>query len=172
VAALWGAGAREVELVQGVLSGLVSMAGCLAGGWACARGMRPRTAYSIFGVLMACVTAAMALGPATVGAYVGFSLAYAFITGLCYAAFSGFVLDAIGEGHVATKYNGFASLSNAPIWYMGLALAQAQGAYGARGMLWAESLAGIAGVLLFFALAWALGRRAAAPATATATATI
>jgi hypothetical protein len=43
---------------------------------------------------------------------------YTFTSGLCYAAFSAFVLEVIGQGAAATKYNALASLSNVPIYYM------------------------------------------------------
>jgi hypothetical protein len=154
VAAQWGAGEREVALVQGLLTGFVAMAGCLAGGFACSRWLGGRAAYAAFGTAMALSTAIAAVLPATVGVFVGFNLVYAFITGLSYAAFSAFVLDAIGAGHAATKYNGFASLSNAPIWYTGLLLARAETTWGPRGMLLAESALGVVGLALFGLASW------------------
>jgi MFS family permease len=152
VAAHWGAGVQEVELVQGVLTGIISMGGCLLGGYAC-RFLGARTAYAMFGGLMAAVTAAMSVAPATSFTYVSYSLAYALVTGLCYAAFSGFVLDTIGAGNAATKYNGYASLSNAPIWYMGLVLAATETRLGPKGMLLTESACGLLGILVFAAAA-------------------
>ena len=80
-------------------------------------------------------------------------MAYSFTTGLTYAAFTGFVLDAIGAGNAATKYNGFASLSNSPIWYMGLVLAAVDTRLGHRGMLVTEAACAVAGVLVFVAAA-------------------
>ncbi len=159
VAAHWGAGENEVALVQGFLTGAVAMGGCLAGGAVCQR-MSSRTAYVLSGALMAAVTAAMALTPATRSAYVVFNLAYAFVTGLGYASFSAVVFDAIGhEGHTATKYNGFASLSNTPIWYMGLVLAWAHTSWGPTGMLWLESLLGLGGIAIFMIAARVIGVR-------------
>jgi hypothetical protein len=159
VAAHWGAGEHEVELVQGFLVGGVSMVGCLVGGWACSRFFNARVGYTIFGGMMACVTAAMALTAPTVHAYVGYNIVYAFVTGLCYAAFSAFVLDAIGQGHAATKYNGFASLSNTPIWYMGLLLAYVETHWGPERMLFTESALGVLGIVVFAALAYGLRPR-------------
>jgi hypothetical protein len=158
VAANWGAGPHEVALVQGVLTGLISMVGCLAGGWACMR-LSPRVAYAVFGGLMAATSALMAVAPATVATYVGFSLVYAFVTGLCYAAFSAFVLGAIGAGHAATKYNGFASLSNLPIWYTGLVLAWSDTHWGPKGMLVFEALLAVAGIALYLVAVLALSAR-------------
>src|SRR5207302_2087307 len=37
VAATWGAGASDIELVQGLFAGLVTALGCFAGGWVCDR---------------------------------------------------------------------------------------------------------------------------------------
>jgi hypothetical protein len=91
----------------------------------------------------------MAVTPLSPIAFIGYNLAYAFVTGLCYAAFSAFVLDAIGTGHAATKYNGFASLSNTPIWYVGLVLAWVETVHGPKGMLLAESGLGVAGIVVF-----------------------
>jgi hypothetical protein len=148
VAAHWNAGAHQVELVQGVLHGIVSMGGCLTGGYLC-RFLGPRNSYALFGGLMAAVTATMSIMPATPFVYVTFSLVYALVTGFCYAAFSGFVLDTIGAGNAATKYNCYASLSNLPIGYMGLVLAAADTRLGPNGMLLTEAAFGLVGILVF-----------------------
>jgi MFS transporter, PAT family, beta-lactamase induction signal transducer AmpG len=111
---------------------------------------------------MAAVTAAMALTPATRTAYVAFNLAYAFVTGLGYASFSAVVLEAIGhEGHSATKYNGFASLSNLPIWYVGLVLAWAHTQWSPTGMLALEAMLGVGGIVIFLVATRAIPVRAA-----------
>lgn len=146
IAAKWGAGLAEVATVNGVLSGVISAVGCLAGGWVCQR-FPPRAAYAGIGALMAAVAAAMALGPRDPTAYVGFGLAYAFVTGLSFAAFTAFVLDAIGAGAAATKYNVFASLSNIPIAYMGVVLAGAYASHGESGLLYVEAGAAVAGIV-------------------------
>jgi MFS family permease len=160
VAEHWGAGAHEVELSQGLLTGFVSMIGCLAGGAICQR-VNARAAYAIFGGAMAAVTAAMAIAPATPTSYVGFTMVYAFVTGLSYAAFSALVFDAIGhEGHAATKYNGFASLSNAPIWYVGWLLGQVASASGPSAMLYVESGLGVIGIVIFAIASYLLPARA------------
>jgi MFS family permease len=125
------------------------MVGCLGGGYVCQR-INARVAYAIFGAVMAATTAAMAISPFTPEMYVTYNIAYAFVTGLSYAAFSALVFDAIGhEGHAATKYNGFASLSNTPIWYVGLVLATAETHWGPSGMLYTESGLGLLGIAVF-----------------------
>jgi hypothetical protein len=158
--------ARIVEMVQGFITGLISMAGCLVGGWICNKWLNARASYAVFGGIMAAITGGMAMAPATPNLYIVFSMAYAFATGLCYAAFSAFVLDAIGAGHAATKYNGFASLSNFPIWYCGLVLAWAQTEWGPSAMLWTESLLGVAGIVVFTVFAAIVRNRAPSVAVA------
>jgi hypothetical protein len=98
--------------------------------------------------------------------YIAGNLVYLFANGLCYAAFSCFVLDAIGANNGATKYNGFASLSNVPIWYMGLVLAAFEERMGPRGMLFAEAGFAAIGILIFAGLAGVLRPRSASVAAA------
>lgn len=161
VADYWHVGAGTVAWIQGTLAGVISMAGCIVGGYGCIR-IGARAAYALYGGLMALTTAIMALLPATPAVYIAGNVAYCWVTGLCYAAFSAFVLDAIGAGNAATKYNAFASLSNFPIWYMGLVLAAAETHFGPRGMLFTEAACGAAGIIVFLAIAaLPFGRRAA-----------
>ena len=91
----------------------------------------------------------MGVCPATVTMYVVWSLAYAFTVGLAYAAFTALVLDAMGRGSAATKYNVFASLSNFPLWWLGLLLGFAADRWGARKMLFIEAAFGVASVVVF-----------------------
>jgi len=151
VAAHWGAGPGQVELAQGALSGISSMIGCVVGGYGCVR-LGGRVSYAVTGALMAAVTLAMAYLPAIPTTYIAGTLTYALVNGLCYAAFSTFVFEVIGGKLAATKYNGFASLSNSPITYMGLVLAAAETRFGPRGMLLTESAAGVLGILVFAAV--------------------
>ena len=159
IAGDWHATADTVAMINGALSGLVAAAGCIVGGYACDR-MDRKAAYGLYGVLMALCAAAMAFAPRTPGMYVGFVMAYAFITGLTYAGFSAVVLEAIGHGAAATKYSLFASLSNMPIAYMTVAEGWAHTRGGGSAMLYCEAAIGLAGLLVFVGLA-ALSKRAA-----------
>lgn len=156
VAKLWNANEDTVASVNGTLGGLVSAAGCLIAGEICAR-VSSKKVYAAVALLLAGVSIAMALSPFTKSAYIAYSLAYLFVVGLSYTAFTGFVLDTIGKGSAATKYNAFASLSNTPITYMGLVLAWAQTHFGERGMLFTDAGAGIAGLLVLGVIAWVIG---------------
>jgi MFS transporter, PAT family, beta-lactamase induction signal transducer AmpG len=150
VAGYWGAGDTEVALLQGVVAGFVTAIGCFAGGWLSDR-MPPRHAYALIGAGLAAVAVGMAVSPATVTMYVVWNLVYSFGVGLAYAAFTAVVLDAIGASSAATKYNLFASLSNFPIWWLGLVLGRTADLYGPRAMLLTEAGLAVAGIAVFFA---------------------
>jgi len=166
VASDWRASANAVALATGIGSGVLSAAGCVAGGWICDR-MDRRYAYASFGVLQALCAVGMALAPHDQTNYVLWTSLYAFITGLTYAGFTAFVLEAMGLGAAATKYNVFASLSNMPIWYMTQIDGWAHTRFGPSGMLFTEACFGALGLLLFLSLMGLVRRRkswAAAPA--------
>ena len=63
----------------------------------------------------------------------------------------------------ATKYTLFASLSNMPIMYMTVIDGAAHERWGAGGMLYAEALMGVAGIVVFVAVAITVAHRRAAP---------
>jgi PAT family beta-lactamase induction signal transducer AmpG len=156
VAGDWHASADTVALVNGALAGLISMVGCLAAGFICDR-MDRRTAYCVFGVLLAVCAVGMAVSPHTETMFVAYTSLYAFILGFCYAAFGAVVLETIGAGAVATKYNLLAGISNCPIAYLTIVDGWAQTRWGSGGMLLAEAACGVAAVV-FFALLAALMR--------------
>jgi MFS family permease len=150
----WHASADTVALVTGALNGVVSAAGCLAGGYLADRIDR-KSAYALYGLALAVCAAAMAWAPRTEPMYVAFTTAYALIQGLCYAGFSAVVLEAIGLGAAATKYTLYGSLSNMPIMYMTVINGAAHTRWGAGGMLYTEALVGVLGLLAFFGAAFA-----------------
>jgi MFS family permease len=172
VASQWGgADADVVGWVQGYTAGAVTAIGCFVGGWICQR-VRPRTAYAIMGVALAVIAAGMTASPRTIAMYVTWNLAYAFGVGLCYAGFTALVLDAMGPGSAATKYNTFASLSNFPIWWLGLLLGWVADKYGAGAMLLTEAAFGVVSVVIFLGAVRAvrgskLAEEVAQPAVAT-----
>lgn len=152
VAGDWRAGAGEVALANGVLGGLASLAGSVVGGRLCDRVDR-KTAYCLFGLALCACAAAMAVLPRTPGVFVAMTLVYAVVLGACYAAYGAVVLEVIGPGAAATKFQLLASLSNVPI----ALLIGWDGVFhdrgGASGMLWGEAAVGVAGVLLYLLLA-------------------
>jgi len=155
----WHASANTVALATGVFSGIVSALGCIFGGYGADR-MDRKTAYALYGLLMALSTVAMAVAPRTETMYVVFTLIYAFIQGLTYAGFTAVVLETIGLGAAATKYNLYASLSNMPIAYMTLVDGWAHTRWGAAGLLNVEAAFGVVGIIVFIVVAMVLPRRA------------
>ena len=111
--------------------------------------MDRKTAYCVFGVVLALCAVAMAMAPRTEVVFVIFTSLYAFILGFCYAGFGAVTLEAIGLGAAATKYNLLASISNIAITYMTLVLGWAQARWGSGGMLLTEAAFGAGAVALF-----------------------
>lgn len=157
VAARWGAGSEDVALLQGLLAGIITMIGCFGGGWLCSR-FHPRTAYAVIGLLLAAVATGMALTPSTLVLYYVWNILYSFGVGLAYAAFTAVVLNSMGTGSAATKYNLMASLSNFPIWWLGLLLGRVADLSGPKAMLLTEAGLGVLGVAVFAMATSAVGR--------------
>ena len=81
---------------------------------------------------------------------------------MCYATFTAFVLDIIGKGAAATKYNLLASLANIPITLMGRWDGRVAEASGHGSMLWFDGAMGVAGaVVLLLIVAIVLPKRRA-----------
>jgi hypothetical protein len=160
----WNTTADAVALYTGILGGIVAAVGCMAGGWLSDR-MDRKTAYSMTGFFLAAVAVAMSLGPRNELGYGLFTLTYQFGSGLAYGAFTGFVLEAIGRGAVATKYNALASLSNIPIWYMTIVDGAASERWGPGVMLLVDAASEVAGAVAFllaaYLLVWRPARRLA-----------
>jgi len=157
VATDWHADGDTVALVNGALGGLISMAGCLLGGYFCDLIDR-KSAYAIFGTALALCAAAMAAAPRTRAMFILFTGLYGFALGLCYAGFSSVTLEAIGKDSPATKYNLMACVSNIPIAGMTMIDGWAQTRWGSGNMLYVETLLALVGVILFAAVALATRR--------------
>lgn len=144
----WNAGADEVALIAGALSGLASIPGCIAGGMIADRIDRKR-AYSLFGIALSLVAVAMAFGPRTPAAFMVFACLYNATVGFCYGAYSAVTLEAIGKGAAGTKFNLISSLSNVPILVVTLVDGWAETRFGSSGMLFVEAAMGVAGVAVY-----------------------
>jgi predicted MFS family arabinose efflux permease len=153
----WQTGADLVSFANGFGGGLAAMVGALLGG-RLSDAIERRRAYALSGVVIALVAFAMAVLPRSASAYVGCVLAYNVAIGLCYATFAGFVLEIIGKGAAATKYNVFASLSNMPIYAMTRIDGWVAQEHGRTPMLWVGA-AGVAGAALLLLLVFAIRPR-------------
>jgi MFS family permease len=159
IAERWGASADLVAATTGSLGGAASAAGCLLGGWLSDR-MNRKIAYAMTGLLLAAAGAAMASSPHTPFFYGLWTLGYAFALGVCYGAFTGFALEVVGQGAVATKYSALASLSNFPTWYMTLVLGWVSASRDATWMLLTDAGAGLAGAAVLLGLLALFGKAA------------
>ena len=155
----WGVPQKYVGPLNGIVGSVAAILGSLAGG-ALSNAIEKKKAYAVSGVALAVTAFAMAAMPRTTWSYVLWVFGYQFALGMCYAAFTAFVLDIIGKGAAATKYNLLASLANIPITLMGRWDGQVAEAHGHGAMLWFDGTMGVAGaVVLLLVAAIALPRK-------------
>jgi hypothetical protein len=107
--------------------------------------------------LAACAMA-MALAPHTSGNFSLFVCAYSFINGFVFAGFSALVLDTIGTGAAATKFNLMASLANLPAFYMTKLDGWVQPRWGSDAILFTDAALAVTGAGLFLLVATLAGR--------------
>jgi MFS family permease len=156
VAEDWRAPAGLVALVTGVLSGMVSAAGCIAGGYVC-DWIERRPGYLLMAGLMAACTVAMAVLPKTPVSFAVLTLVYAGIAGMAYGACYAVVLEIAARGAAATKCDVLVSLSNVPIAAMTMIDGLARTRLGTDGMLLVESASGVLAIGLYLAVVWGTG---------------
>ncbi len=153
----WKASADTVAFVTGIMSGFITAAGCLVGGWICDR-IHRQTAYIVFGITQIMCAIGMAYCPHTEIMYAFWTSLYAFTLGCAYAAFSAFVFEAIGKGAAGSKFTVYSCLSNFPIYYMTIVDGWAHTRFGPAGMLNTEAALGVVGIILFLILLKLMGR--------------
>jgi PAT family beta-lactamase induction signal transducer AmpG len=158
IAESWHASGDLVSLMNGWLSGGVMIVGCLAAA-PLSDSMNRKGAYAVAGGILAIVAVIAAILPRTPWTYASLCITYSLAAGLTYGTFTAFVLEAIGGGAAATKYNVFASLSNIPILYMtrmdGWAADPKLGG-GPVKMLLVDAAAGVVGLVVFALVALTL----------------
>jgi len=151
VAPDWKAEPDRVALVAGIFNGVISAAGCIAGGWIADRVGR-WWSYFGSGILMAVVAIIMAVAPRTPNAFTIGVLAYALTCGMAYAAFSAIILLAIGRGAASTKYATLSSLGNLPVVYMTASDGWVHDRFGTAWMLHSEALIAIVCIVIAIAV--------------------
>ena len=144
----WKTDADTVVLVTGILSGLISALGCVAGGFVADK-WGVWISYLGGGAVCALVTFIMALLPMEPAVYISGVLMYAFTMGAIYAAFTYVILYAIGKKHIATRFSLLASLGNLPVVYMTAINGWAHDKFNSKYMLIIEAIVGIVFVLIF-----------------------
>jgi predicted MFS family arabinose efflux permease len=166
VAGDWHASGDAVALVNGVLGGVMAMIGSLLGGWICDL-MDRKTAYSLFGIVIAICAVLMALSPRNQTMFVVYVLLYAFILGVCYAGYAAVVFETIGRGAAGTKSNILSGISNVPLIYAGFFDGWGHDRWGSSGLLYTDAALSVVGVLVFISVAFMVRMLAArAPAAA------
>jgi MFS transporter, PAT family, beta-lactamase induction signal transducer AmpG len=157
VAGDWRVSADTVALVDGALGGLISVVGCLVGGYLCDF-MDRKKAYALFGTALALCAAVMGFAAKTPVMFVVFTSIYSFIGGMIYAAYAGATLETIGKGAAATKFTLLGCVSNVGVVYMTLLDGWAQSHWGSSAMLFTEAALGIASAIFFMTLVLTLPR--------------
>lgn len=147
IATDWKTNADTVALVTGILGGLVSALGCVAGGFIADR-WGNWVAYLGAGLFCAVVTLIMSVFPLQPYVYISGVLAYSFGLGLVNAAFSSVILYAIGKKNASTKYALLSSLGNLPVVYMTTFDGWAHDKYNSKYMLITEALVCILFVII------------------------
>src|SRR5206468_124558 len=148
---LWHVSADWVALITGIVSGLVTSAGSMVGGYLADQVPR-KLLYAASGGLMALSAVLLAVAPHTPASYTVLTLLYTFFLGVAYSAFTAFVLETIGKGAVATKYNLFAAAMNGAITYMTLVVGRADSKWGANGALLTDAAFTFVAILVVIGL--------------------
>ena len=112
-------GMKGVLLLNGLLGGIVTMAGALAAAMLPPHWDR-RKAYVVAGALCGGVGLLLTIAPPSPAVYFVGVTAYLLTVGICYAYFLGVVLQTMGEakGTASTRFTILVSLGNLPIVYM------------------------------------------------------
>ena len=166
IAPAYGASEQIVELVDGIVGGLVAAAGAILGGVFADR-MNRRVAYCLFAGVTAAAALAMAAAPMTPTTYVVGTLAYRFANGVTMAAFAGMILQLVSGGRaVATTFTLFVAITNQSISYVTWLDGRASlwHGLGARGTVAFDGVLTLAGIALVGAMALVLRWRDAARA--------
>jgi MFS family permease len=161
----WHAGVNTVAAITGLIGAAVTMAGCFLGGYLCDI-MNRQLAYVLFGIIQAVCALGMALCPHTDLFYAIWALAYSLANGLAYAGFTAFVLEVIGKGAAATKYNLYAGLANIPIFAITIVDGWANTRFGPAGMLEIEALSAGIGIVIFFLVKMMIGTKSSSATVA------
>jgi MFS family permease len=156
----YGVDANTVALVTGLGGVGLNALGAFIGGYLCDRFNR-RALYLAAGGLTAVCGIAMAVSPSSPTTYIAGVTTYALITGFCYAAFTAYVLETIGEGEsdrtAATKYSMFTAAANVAITYVGWIDTRFSDRYGVAGVVASDAALNLTGGVILGLVFWRLG---------------
>jgi MFS family permease len=137
-----------VALTGGLIAGVASGVAALFGGYVC-DWMDRRTAYCMFGAMIAVEVVLVAWLPRTGVVWIGACVLYQALLGASYAAYSAVVLEVIGRGAAATKFNLMASVANVPVTFMPIVDGVLHDRYGTNAMYYGEAGLAVAAAVLF-----------------------
>ncbi len=140
-----------------MITGVVSAGAALLGGYVC-DAMDRRTAYCMFGVLVGLQIVIVAHLPRTPEVWIGASLFYQALVAAGYSAYSAVVLEVIGRGAAATKFNLMASVANVPVTVMPLVDGMLHDKAGTNAMFYGEAALSVIAAILFATAVAASGK--------------
>jgi predicted MFS family arabinose efflux permease len=138
----------DASFASRAAGGVAIVLGCFAGGRLADRIARPDAyALSCAAGLVACIV--IALSPRNAIAYATTTLFYTFILGMVASSFTALVLALVGRGAPATKINLFFAINSLFSIVVLRADGWAHDRWGSAGMLYTETLLGVAALLVF-----------------------
>jgi MFS family permease len=153
LASEWKADANLVALVMGGLSGLISIPGCIFGGYLCAK-ITSKAGYVTVSLVLAALGTFMCLGPHTPTAFAVQVLISSFLLGSAVTTCQAVLYEFLDHRATATMASVLTSLSNLPVVGMTFFVGWAQTRYGTTEMMLLEAAIGVACVVGYAALAW------------------
>jgi MFS transporter, PAT family, beta-lactamase induction signal transducer AmpG len=162
----WKADAGLVALMMGGLSALVSIPGCIFGGYLCAK-ITSKAGYVAVSLVLAASGTLMALGPHTPIAFAVQILGNNFLLGIAVTTCQAVLYEFLDDRATATMASVLYSLNNLPVVVMTFLVGWAQARYGTTEMMLLEAAVGVFCVVGYAALAWHWRVGAAAPKAAT-----
>jgi predicted MFS family arabinose efflux permease len=138
---------------MGGLGALISIPGCIFGGYLCAK-ITGKAGYVTVSLVLAAEGIFMALGPHTPLAFAVQILLSSFMLGSAVTTCQAVLYEFLDHRATATMASVLTSLSNAPVVTMTFLVGWAQARYGTTEMMLLEAAVGVFCVVGYAALAW------------------
>ena len=152
VAGDWRASANLVAAVTGVLNGVLTLPGCVLGGYLCAR-LPPRTVYMAAALACAVGQFGMAVTPHTPASFAAFVLGNALLQGIAWGAVTAVSFEHLSPTMAATLGSVLGSFCNIPVVLMTMVVGRVQAGHGSTAMLLTEAVVAVGAVAAYALLA-------------------